>query len=334
VRLGIAIEETWDFFNEIYADLQRQYTTTLFHRPNVSLPFFTERVNRHLFDYKMKQFLRQQDVVFFEWASDLLRAASHVPKTCGIVTRLHRYELYKWVDHINWTVVDRVVLVSEAKRREFISRFPMMAERTVVTSPSTSLEKFTFKLKPFSGNIGILCHLTPRKRVYDMILEFYELVQQNESFHLHIGGGERASHGDYFHAIHHLVNSLGLDNKTTFYGHVSDTPAWYHNIDIYVSHSYSEGLQVSPMEAMASGCYVLCHRWDGAEELLPERQLYYTGRELQQKILSFSQLSQVARDREQVAMRTWACERFDINQTVSDICQVIEDVAERVVVSP
>jgi glycosyltransferase involved in cell wall biosynthesis len=333
MRLGIAIEETWDFFNEIYTDFQKRYVTSLFQRPQVAVPFFQERANYYLFNREMQRFLSDHDVVFFEWASDLLRAASHMPKANGIVTRLHRYELYKWVDYINWAAVDKVILVSEAKRREFITRFPMMAERTFVTSPSTSLEKFSFKPKPFSGDIGILCHLTPRKRVYDLILDFFELIQQHDGFHLHIGGGERNSYSDYFNAIHYIVDNLGLNNKVTFYGHVVDTPTWYHNIDIFVSHSYSEGLQVSPMEAMASGCYVLCHRWDGAEELLPEKQLYYSGNELRQKILTFSQLSKADCQREKEAMRTWACNHFDINQTIAEICRVIEDVAAQVMIN-
>ena len=55
MHLGIAIEETWDFFNEIYADLQQRYVTSVFRRPQVSLPFFEERVNRYLFNHQIRQ---------------------------------------------------------------------------------------------------------------------------------------------------------------------------------------------------------------------------------------------------------------------------------------
>jgi glycosyltransferase involved in cell wall biosynthesis len=327
MRLGIAIEETWDFFNEIYADFQQNYATALFERPKASLPFFEERINRYLFTRQMKRFLGKQDVVFFEWASDLLRSASCMPKMCGIVTRLHRYEVYKWAEHVNWKNVDRVILVSNAKQREFIDRFPYMRDRTVVISESISLERFTNKARPFNGDIGILCHLTPRKRVYDLILEFYQLIQENDAFHLHIGGGEHIAYGDYYHAIQHLIDSLNLRNRVTLYGHVADTPAWYQTIDIFISNSYSEGLQVAPMEALASGCYTLSHRWDGAEELLPETQLYYTGRELRQKIAEYAQLPEMVRQQEKEKMRSWAYQKFDINQTITDIRQVIDEVA-------
>ena len=175
MRLGIAIEETWDFFNEIYADLREHYQTSLLTARSFSLPVFHTRVNRLVFQHDLRQFMRRNDVVFFEWASRLLAEASRQPKRCGIVTRLHRYELYTWADRIHWDVVDKVILVSRAMQAEFSSRFPDQASKTVVVSPSTSLTRFYPVAKEFSGDIGILCHLTPRKRVYELILTLAEI---------------------------------------------------------------------------------------------------------------------------------------------------------------
>src|SRR5690606_18831809 len=101
MRLGIAIEETWDFLHEIHADLAAHHDVTLFRRRQVGLPVFNARLNRALFRRDLGAFLRANDVVFFEWASELLAAASHLPKKAGIVTRLHRYEMYRWADRVN-----------------------------------------------------------------------------------------------------------------------------------------------------------------------------------------------------------------------------------------
>ena len=119
MKIGIAIEETWSFLHEIYADLQAHHTVTLFEPRQTGLPVFNQRLNSHLFRRNLRAFLQHNDVIFFEWASRLLAEASHMPKTCGIVTRLHRYEMYQWVDKINWANVDVIILVSEAKRAEF-----------------------------------------------------------------------------------------------------------------------------------------------------------------------------------------------------------------------
>ena len=325
-RLGIAIEETWSFFNEIYADLENYYQTSLFARREFRLPFFYTRVNRFIFHHDLQNFMKMNDVVFFEWASELLAEATNLRKTCGIITRLHRYEMYQWVDRINWDAVDRVILVSKAMQAEFIERFPDQAEKTIVAPPSTSLDKFNFVQKTYHGDIGILCHLTPRKRVYDLILTFYELLQNNSDFHLHIAGGKHPAHEDYYRALHNIVEDLNLQNNVTFYGHLSDPSNWYAKIDIFISNSYSEGLQVAPMEAMASGCYCLSHRWRGAAELLPENYLFTSGKELQEKIIAYSLVPETIKNEQRTFMRQIACQEFDIKKTSQQIRSVIDEV--------
>lgn len=328
MRIGIAIEETWDFFNDIYTDLSEHHQTTLFNRREFDSPFFNERINRRLLKHDFQALMQENDVVFFEWASHLLAYATHLPKTCGIVTRLHRYEMYQWVDQINWDAVDKMILVSEAKKREFIGLFPDQASKIEVIPVGIDINKFQFKPKPFVGAVGTLCHLTPRKRVYELILAFRELSKQRGDFHLHIAGGQKGAHGDYYVALHHLVKDLGLQEKVTFHGNVTDTWNWYQQIDIFVSNSYSEGLQVAPIEAMASGCYCLSHRWDGAEELLPEENLFYSDNELMEKILRYCELPESAKQECQRHMRETVCERFDVDKTKIKIRKVIEDLFE------
>ena len=169
--------------------------------------------------------------------------------------------------------------------------------------------------------------MTPRKRVYDLIIAFSELIKQNNDFHLHIAGGQHPAYGDYYAAIEHIVNKLNLRDRVTFYGNVTENWNWYHNIDIFISNGYSEGLQVAPMEAMASGCYCLAHRWDGAEELLPEENLYYTNNELLEKILDYCDRPAAEKQMEREHMRDIASNKFDINQTLFHIRGVLEDVS-------
>jgi glycosyltransferase involved in cell wall biosynthesis len=254
----------------------------------------------------------------------LLMIATHLSKVCGIVTRLHRYEMYKWVKHINWDAVDKVILVSQAKQKEFIDRFPDQSRKTEVIPVGISLDKFSLENKEFRGDIGILCHLTPRKRVYDLILAFFDLLQQSDDFHLHIGGDDHPSHEDYSESLHALVGDLAMEDKVTFYGHVEEPSNWYPKIDIFISNSYSEGLQVAPMEAMASGCYPLVHRWRGADELVPEEYLYFTNQDLISKILKYRDMPEDEKKLARQQIRAIACEKFDIKQTKAKIQAVIE----------
>ena len=326
MRLGIAIQETWSFFDEIYADLANNYQTNLFKRRIWKFPIFYSRINRYLFHHDLQHFMQSNDVVLFEWASELLAAATRLPKTCGIVTRLHRYEMYEWVNRINWDVVDKIIVVSQAKREEFISRFPDQEAKLIVSSPSISLDKFKPSPKKYSGDIGTLCHLAPRKRVYELILAFYELLQCGGEFHLHIGGGHEPVFEDYYIAMQYLVDELEIRDRVTFYGNVTDPKSWYSNIDIFISNSYSEGLQVALMEAMASGCYCLSHKWDGVNEMLLSTQLYFTDRELVEKIINYDKTPEAVKLAMRKSIREIACEKFDINLTKAQFRQAIEDV--------
>ena len=98
MRLGVAIKETWGFFNEIFADFQKRYDVNVFKPRAWNLPVFNSRVNQFLYRHDLQKFMEDNDVVFFEWASELLIAATHLPKVSGIVTRLHRYEMYQWAN--------------------------------------------------------------------------------------------------------------------------------------------------------------------------------------------------------------------------------------------
>lgn len=328
MHVGVVIEETWSFFQEIYAELQRYHETSLFARRTVRLPFFEGRVNNYLFKQDLQKFLGSNQVVFFEWASELLVSSCRLPKTCGIVTRLHRYEMYQWAPQVSWAYVDRVILVSHAKLREFTQLFPEQAQKAVVIPEAISLEKFQPSSKEFRGDLGILCHLTPRKRVYELILAFSELVEQRPGFHLHIGGGAHELHGDYYQAMQVLVRRLHLEGCVTFYGNVTDSRAWHQRVDIFISNSYSEGLQVSPMEAIASGCYCLSHAWDGADELLPPDDIYITDRELIHKILAFADGTLQERREKQEAQRTLVHERFDVDRIKLQIRNLVEEVGD------
>lgn len=326
MKLGIVVPETWAFFHEVYTELAEHHETSLFEVREVALPFFNDRLNRRRFSLALRSFMRSHDVVFFEWASGLLAAATRLPKTCGIATRLHRFELYQWADKVEWDHVDRVILVSEAKRREFAARFPGQARKVVVIPEAISLDRFRLHPRPFRGDIGILSSLTPRKRVYELILAFYELTKRGDQLHLHVGGGPRQLFLDYHEALRRLVDQLGLQDKVTFYGDVADPVDWYKKIDIFVSNSYSEGLQVSPMEAIATGCYCLSHAWQGANELLPVQDLFLTDGDLCQKILFYINASED--DRQAMRQRQLAivCERFNIERTKRQVRQVVEDV--------
>ena len=331
MRLGVVVgeQDPWRFLQDVYDDLVSHYEVNLFCVRHPRLPIFYERVNRGLLQHDLDAFMKKQDIVFFEWASGLLAFASHLPKRCPVVVRLHRYEMFQWIPKINWTFVDKVIFVSQAMRAKFVARFPEHQHKTVVIPVGIAIEKFrTDRTGQSVGNIGTLCYISPRKRVYELILAFYELSQKKSGLRLHIGGGTDPEYGDYNDALQQIVQKLNLQDKVTFCGEITKPSDFYHNIDIFVSNSYSEGMQVALMEAMASRCYCLSHFWAGAEELLPLKNLYSTESELQEKIIEFYDLPDHAKLDCQNQLRSLAGERFDMAQTTVQIRKVIEEVAK------
>ena len=328
MKLGVAIEDTWSFFNEVYAEFAAHHDVSLFTRRNPPLPIFKERLARRRFQSDLRTFMQENDVVFFEWASELLAHATQVPSTCGIVTRLHRFELYQWAERVNWNAVDRIILVSESKRLEFSERFPAQSHKLVVIPEAVSLERFRPHARRFQGNIATLCHLRPRKRVYDLILAFHELSQRRSDLHLHIGGGRSNGFEEYEIALHRLVNRLDLSSRVTFYDHIARPEEWYGAMDIFISNSYSEGLQVSALEAMASGCFCLSHFWEGADELLPPENLFFTERELIDRVLTYCSLPEPEKRTRCAAMRQIVAGRHDLSTTKVQIRQVVESVQD------
>lgn len=329
MRIGVAIEETWAFFHEIYAELKAHHQVRQFERTQISAPIFTERLNRRRFHQHLQSFLQENDVVFFEWSSELLAIASHLPKTGKIVTRLHRYEMYRWADHINWDHVDCLILVSEAKRREFLNKYPAPNTKVVVIPEAISLARFQPSDKTFQGDIGTLCNLIPRKRVYELILVFYELIKTHPHLRLHIGGGKSPNFLEYPDNLYALVRRLGIQDKVIFYGKVTNPEEWYQNIDIFVSNSYSEGLQVALLESMASGVFSLSHAWEGADEILPAENLFYTDVELVAQISRYLECTKDERSHLNNTMRPRVMEKCDIVQVKEHIRLLIEYIGSR-----
>ena len=83
------------------------------------------------------------------------------------------------------------------------------------------------------------------------------------------------------------------------------------------------------MEAIASGCYCLSHRWDGADELLPGQDLFFTDSELQEKILDYCDASEREQRKRQAQQHEIVCARFNVDRTKVQIRELIESVAAK-----
>ncbi|MEN6537582.1 MAG: glycosyltransferase family 4 protein [Bryobacteraceae bacterium] len=315
MNLGVIIDGTSPFIAEVLEDWRQAFHTECFEFTPLKLPFLGARVNEKRYRFSLQSFLRRNDVVFFEWAGKQLAYASRLKTNTPLVARLHSWELFGFANQIRWDAVSRVVLVSEAMRRKFVGRFPEQSAKTEVVYPGKSLSRFRARPNQFSGRIGMICDLNPVKRVYDMILTLYSLTKKGYDLTLHLAGGPTNDPESqrYQVSIERAVDHLNLRGRVVFHGWITDPALFLQGIDIFVSNSYWEGMQNALVEAMATGCYCLSHFWEGVEEVLPDRYIYVTSGDLEEKITAYCECSQDRKWAHQGELRTIVSDKFNMS---------------------
>jgi glycosyltransferase involved in cell wall biosynthesis len=117
--------------------------------------------------------------------------------------------------------------VSQAMQQQFIDLYPDHEHKTTVVYNGRSLAAFKpFARTEFDFTIGMLCNITPIKRIYEVVLMLSELRAKGYDARLRIAG--KAEHPNdlrYAAAIHRLVDTLGLHSHVKFDDYVTDTPA-------------------------------------------------------------------------------------------------------------
>lgn len=329
MKLGVVVDGQKNFLEEMLADWQTRYETSLFTFQELNLPVAKGRVNPFLHRNALKKFVNQNDVVFFEWAGSNLVIASHLKCGSPILVRLHSWELFHYAQWVNWDAVSRIILVSQAMARKFTEFYPDQAAKVAVIPAGKSLTRFKPIAHPFDGNIAMLGNLLPIKRVYEMVLTLAELRKKGYAYTLHLGGQPDKDFNNqrYYASLQSAVHKLDLQDHVIFHGWVGEPEIWLQKMDILISNSFWEGQQNALIEAMAVGCYCLSHFWDGAEEILPDEYLYSTEADLVKKLVGYYHLPDASRIEHQARLRKLAIQKYDILETGQKYREMIEEVS-------
>jgi glycosyltransferase involved in cell wall biosynthesis len=328
MKLGVVYDDEHKIFlADLLTDWQDHFEVEIYDFKAIEFPVAKGRINPLLHRLSLKSFLNRQDVVFFEWVGENLVMASQLPHKAKLIARLHSWELFHYAKWVNWNTVDKVVLVSQAKKSQFNERYPGNEEKTIVLPAGKSLELFSPKPHSFNGKIGMLGYIIARKRVYDMVLALAELHRKGYQFTLHLAGKQKKGYNNeqYYASVIDLIEKLGLNEHVFFYGYV-DSAEWLPEMDIYISNSYWEGQQNALIEAMAAGCFCLSHVWGGAEEILPIENLFTTEASLVEKILAYVGLSEIEKKGRQNQMRAIANEKYSLQGFIDRYHALLESV--------
>ena len=169
-----------------------------------------------------------------------------------------------WIRGFHTRVADRILVASEATRRSTVESAPWLDPgRVSVVGKGIDLEPLR-SVRPVGDGplrLGYLGQLVGRKRV-DVLLGSLQAAGIDAS--LRIAGRGPAEPG-----LRELVEKLGLGDRVTFDGFVSDLPDWFAGIDALVLPSLAEGWGYVLAEAAAAGRLILAYRSSSVGEVTP-----------------------------------------------------------------
>jgi glycosyltransferase involved in cell wall biosynthesis len=110
--------------------------------------------------------------------------------------------------------------------------------------------------------VGYVGRLTPVKNLYNFLISFSRVVEDDPSVILVLVG-----EGPMESQLKNYVKEKHLEDKVIFCGPRTDIGSILSGLDIFVLPSYAEALSTALLEAMASGRAIICN------DILPNRQL-------------------------------------------------------------
>lgn len=173
---------------------------------------------------------------------------------------LRRFELFsKGIHNVNWKNVDRLFCVNSWIADQVRPKFGRIPVSVVYNSVDP--RRWTFKPRTMGYNIGMACHVHPKK---NLPLAVQILAHLPSEYELHIAGEVQDKCTESY------IDCIGkaIRRRIVMYGHVpsEDMNLWWENMQYCLSTSISEGSPNNVMEAMAKGIKPVVHLWPGAED--------------------------------------------------------------------
>lgn len=173
-----------------------------------------------------------------------------------------------------------VVTISQCSKRDLMDHYGLPAEKITVVPPGVDHRVFhpnydREAIGRMRDRLGIhgkyilsVGTLEPRKNLPRLVESFAMLRAYAEDYRLVIVGDR----GWQYEQIFRKVQTLGLEDRVRFLGYVPDSelPLLYRGAELLVYPSLYEGFGVPIVEAMASGCPVVCSNRSSMPDVVGE----------------------------------------------------------------
>lgn len=209
-----------------------------------------------------------------------LIALSH-PRLCTLANRTY----YRLAVPSSIRRADHILTVSEATRRELVTRFPETDSRSTVVSPGLA-PRFRIDVPggdvvrstPRDRPILHVGNIEPKKDVETLVAAYATLRAQTSHAGPLILAGAARSGGD---RIRSVVRSLGIEPWVRLTGHVTDDAlaSLYREAGAVVLSSLVEGFGFPILEAMAAGAPIVASDIPAFREVAARHAIYFRPRD-------------------------------------------------------
>lgn len=160
----------------------------------------------------------------------------------------------------------RVVAVSNAVRRYWAKFLPIEESSVRTIHNGVDVSVYRSDCGGFAGTanplvIGAAARLVAGKGVEYLLEAIARLVGEGHAVRLRIAGD-----GGLRRALEHRARDLRVSEAVEFLGHVEDMPSFFRSIDIFVCPSFSEGMPIAVLEAMAAAIPIVATNVGGIPE--------------------------------------------------------------------
>ena len=266
--------------------------------------------------------MKSCDLAWFEWCESPLVHATRLPRIVPIVCRLHSYEAFgSRPEEVDWSRVDRLIFVSPRVHDLFRSRFHIN-QRSVVIPNGLDFSRFpTWPEKQYGKKVAYVGSISYKKGPQLLLQCFKAIHDMDPEYTFHVAGEFQEIRSRLY--VMEMLPRLKI--PVTFYGQVSNVPAWLEDKDFIISTSLFESFQYAVAEGIACGLMPLVHTWPGSEDLYPRQSLFGTANECTALVRSYEQSDRIGMAR---GFRDELVRRFDLGAQIKKISALFKETLE------
>ena len=247
--------------------------------------------------YGLHHHLCGSSLAWFEWGNGHIVEASHLPKICPIICRVHRFEVFEHrMAQVKWDNIDAVVFVN----RKFLGVFQQVfgIDLTKHTSvheiPNPLVDSKTYHDRVPGFNIACVSRFHADKNPLLALYILSALVEKDSRYKLYMLG--KIQDVQLFISCLDFVSKAGLKKNFIYEGTTDDVEKWLLDKSVILSTSNVESQGMALLEAMRQGIKPVIYNGYGMENTFPSNCMFYSIKDAVKMIMSKDYTSKIYRE--------------------------------------